>query len=102
MLEEGLHGAKGSIGEASSESLGHIVRHVTMLLVEEGVENSVAGLGLSLRDSTEESKALCEFDRVSQHVKLREGLRVSFGLPVLLDVIDCGAPGIDIAGSPLA
>ena len=43
-----------------------------------------------------------EFNGVSEHVELREWLRVGFRLPVLLDVIDCGAPGVDISWSPVA
>ena len=35
-------------------------------------------------------------------MQLREWLGVSFGLPVLLDVVDGGTPGIDIGWCPVA
>jgi hypothetical protein len=69
-----------------------------MLLVEERAELRMEGLDLSLGRAAEESMALGEFDRVSQHVKLALGLR----LPVLMDVVHHAAPGVDIRRSPVA
>jgi len=45
---------------------------------------------------------LGEFQRVMQHVQLGERLRVCFRLPVLMDVIHCTAPCIDICCCPVA
>ena len=73
-----------------------------MLLVEKGVQRGMAGLNLRLRSSAQEAVTLSELCRVSEHVQLREWLGVSFRLPVLLDVIDCGAPGIYVGWSPVA
>ena len=97
-----MHGAEGSIGERASQSFRHVAGLVAMLSVEEGVEGGMAGLHLRLRRTAEESIPLSEADRVAEHVQLREWLGTSFGLPVLLNVVDCGTPGIDVSCCPVA
>ena len=72
MLEEWLHGAKRSIDQGAADALRLDVGTVHMLLVVEALELVMIGLNLSLRCSTEESIAFCEFQRVSKHVQLRE------------------------------
>ena len=73
-----------------------------MLLVEEGIERGMEGLNLSLRRATEESMPLSEVDGVVKHVKLWESTGVGLCLPVLMDVIHCTAPGVDIGCCPVA
>ena len=101
MLEERLHGAKGSIGQAAAEALRLIVRHVEMLLVEEALELMVIGLNLRLGGSSEESMPLGELEGVAEHVQLRECGLVSLGTPVLLEIVHCSTPVLDLLLCPL-
>ena len=72
-----------------------------MLLVEELLELEVIGLDLSLGDSAEESVALGELQRVAEHVKLGKGGLLGLRTPVLMDIIDCFAPILDLLRRPL-
>jgi len=45
--------------------------------------------------------ALGELQRVEQHMKLRECGLLGLRLPVLMDVIDCFAPVLDLLRRPL-
>ena len=101
LLEEGLHGTEAGIGEASAEAFGGVAALVEMVIVEEGVEGGMGGLNLCLRSTTEEAMPLSELEGVPQHVELREcGLRGG-GRPMLLDVIHCCPPILDLLRRPL-
>ena len=96
-----MHGAEGSIGEAAAEAFRLVVSHVEMLLVEEALELIVIGLNLRLGGSSEESMPLGEFEGVAEHVELRKsGLRGG-RRPILLDVIHCRTPALDLLRCPL-
>ena len=96
MLEERLHGAKGSISKAAAEAFGGVAALVEMMIVKECVEGGMSGLNLCLGGATEEAMALGEFEGVAEHVQLRECSLRGSRRPVLLDVIDCCTPILDL------
>ena len=92
---------KSSVGERAAETFRYVARLITMLEVEEFVEGGMEGLDLRLGSATKESMPLSELHRVPKHVQLRKGLGTRFRFPVLLNVIDHTAPGIDISSCPV-
>jgi hypothetical protein len=100
--EDGLHGAKGGVGQAAAHAFGFIARHVEMLVVEEALEFEVIGLDLRLGDAAKEAMPLSKLQRVAQHVQLGECILPSLSTPVLLDIVDCGAPLLDFLCCPVA
>src|SRR5688500_16009248 len=46
--------------------------------------------------------ALSELQRVAEHVQLGESGLGGLGAPVLLDIIDCCTPGLDVLRLPVA
>ena len=99
--DERLHGVKGCVGERAAQTLRLIVRHVKVLLVVDLLELVMVGLDLRLGDSAEEAMTFGELQRVAQHVKLREWVLLGLRTPVLLDIIDCFTPVLDLLRSPL-
>ena len=101
MLEERPHGTKGSIGKTTAEAFGGVAALIEMMIVEKGVEGGMSGLNLRLGSATEESMPLGELEGVAEHVQLREcGLRGG-RRPVLLDIIHCRTPILDLLRCPL-
>ena len=100
MHEKRLHGAKGGIGQTAALTLSFIVRHVEMLLVKEALELEVIRLDLSLGSSAEETISLSELQRVAEHVELRKCSLASLCTPVVLNILHCFTPVLDLLGFP--
>jgi len=102
LLETRLHGAEAGIGEASAKAFGGVATLVEMMIVEEGVEGGMGGLDLCFRSATEEAMPLGELQRVAEHVQLRECGLIGGGRPVLLNIIHCCTPILDLLWCPLS
>jgi hypothetical protein len=101
LSDKGLHGVKGSISERAAEPFSSVAGLIAMLLVEEGVEGGMEGLDLRLRCATEEMMALSKFQRVSEHVELRKCSLTSLTGPVVLNILHCFTPILDLLCLPL-
>jgi hypothetical protein len=72
-----------------------------MVIVKEGIELSMEGLDLRLARTSEESMPLGKFNGVMKHVQLREWGLTSLAGPVLLYILHCCAPILNLCWFPV-